>query len=134
MASRRYGRRLIVQPNCLKNQLVCGTVYVDMHYKDLLGSIVRVEHCIPVPDFYLVLNILWCWKSTNESINQIMFAFHFISLHLINYSDLKNEAIIFSHLPKRRRVTCVSRFHPASVSTLILWNRCMESYDIVHVY
>ena len=34
---------------------MCGTVYGDMHLKDL-GSIVRVGHHIPVPDLYLVLN------------------------------------------------------------------------------
>ena len=28
-------------------QIVCGSVYGDMHY-DLLGSIARVGHCIPV--------------------------------------------------------------------------------------
>ena len=36
--------------------VVCGTVYGDMHLKDLLGSMVRVGYCIPVPDFYLVLH------------------------------------------------------------------------------
>ena len=39
-------------------------VYGDMHLKDLLGSIVRVGYCIPVPDFYLVLHGLRCRKST----------------------------------------------------------------------
>ena len=41
-----------------------GTVYGDMHLKDLLGSIVRVGYCISVPDFYLVLHGLHCRKST----------------------------------------------------------------------
>ena len=40
--------------------VVCGTVYGDMHLKDLLGSIARVGSCIPVPDFYLVLHGLCC--------------------------------------------------------------------------
>ena len=30
-----------MQPDCLKGRVVCGTVYGDMHLKDLLGSI----HC-----------------------------------------------------------------------------------------
>ena len=50
------GWSLAVQPNCLKGQVVCGTVYGEMHLKDLLGSIVRVGYCIPVPDFYQVLH------------------------------------------------------------------------------
>ena len=33
-------------------RVVCGTVYGEMHLKDLLGSFVRVGYCIPVPDFY----------------------------------------------------------------------------------
>ena len=33
-----------------------GTVYDDMHLKNLLGSIVRVGYRIPVRDFYLALN------------------------------------------------------------------------------
>ena len=37
-----YGRSLTVQPNCLKGRVVYGTVYNDMHFKDLLGSITRV--------------------------------------------------------------------------------------------
>ena len=45
-----------VQHDCLKGLVVSGTVYGDMHFKDLLGSIARVRYCIPVPDFYLVLN------------------------------------------------------------------------------
>ena len=55
---------LTVQPDCLKGRLVCGTVYGDMHLKDLLGSITRVGYCIPVLDFYLVLHGLCCRKST----------------------------------------------------------------------
>ena len=35
----RYGWSLAVQPDCLKGRVVCGTVYGDMHLKDLLGSI-----------------------------------------------------------------------------------------------
>ena len=40
---------LAVQPDCVKGWVVCGTVYGDMYYKDLLGSIERVGYCIPVP-------------------------------------------------------------------------------------
>ena len=47
----------------IKGRVVCETVYVDMHYKDLLGSIVRVGYCIPVLDFYLVLHGLRRRKS-----------------------------------------------------------------------
>ena len=43
------------QPECLKGQVEYGTVYRDMHLKDLLGSIARVEYYIPVLDFYLML-------------------------------------------------------------------------------
>ena len=53
-----------VQPDCLKGRVVCGTVYWDMHLKDLLGSMVIVGYRIPVPDFYLVLHGLRCRKST----------------------------------------------------------------------
>ena len=34
-----FGRPLYVQAGCIKGQLVYGTLYGDMHYKDLLGSI-----------------------------------------------------------------------------------------------
>ena len=37
-----------------KSWVVCETVYGDLHYKDLQGSITRVGYCIPVPDLYLV--------------------------------------------------------------------------------
>ena len=60
----RKGRSLVVQPDCLKGRVVCGTVYGDMHLKNLLGSFVRVGYRIPVPDFYLVLHGLRCRKST----------------------------------------------------------------------
>ena len=43
-------------------EVVCGTVYGDMHLKDLLGSFVRVRYRIP--DFYLVLRGLRRRKST----------------------------------------------------------------------
>ena len=45
-------------------QVVCGTVYGEVHLKDLLGAFVRVGYRIPVPDFYLVLHGLRCRKST----------------------------------------------------------------------
>ena len=55
---------LAVPPDCLKGRAVFGTVYGDMHLKDLLGSIVRVGYRTPIPDFYLVLHRLRCRKST----------------------------------------------------------------------
>ena len=59
---RRIGavRSLAVQPDCLKGQVVCGTVYGGMHLKDLLGAFVRVGYRITVPDFYVVLHGLRC--------------------------------------------------------------------------
>ena len=36
--------------------VVCGAVYENMHYKNILGSIVRAQNCIPVQDFYLVIH------------------------------------------------------------------------------
>ena len=60
----RYGRSLAVQPDSLKGRVVCGTVYRDMHLKDLLGSFAREGYCIPVPDFYLVLHGPHCRIST----------------------------------------------------------------------
>ena len=50
------GRSLTVLPDSVKGRIVCGTVYSDMHFKDLLRSIVRVGYLIPVPDFYLMLH------------------------------------------------------------------------------
>ena len=47
-ARRLYGRSLTVQPDCPRGRVVCGTVYRDMHFKDILGSI---GYCITVPDF-----------------------------------------------------------------------------------
>ena len=42
----RHGSR---RPDYTKDHLkmVCKTVYWDMHYKDLLGSIANVWYCIP---------------------------------------------------------------------------------------
>ena len=61
-----------MQPYFVKEHVVCGNVYGGMHYKDLLGSTVRVAHCIPVQDFYHVLHDFRCLKSTliDQSINQ----------------------------------------------------------------
>ena len=57
-----------------KGRVVFGTVYGDMHLKDLLGSIVREVYCIPVPDSYLVSHGLCCRRSTikEQSINRLM--------------------------------------------------------------
>ena len=46
-----------------KGQVVCGTVYGDIHYNDLLVTIERVGHRIPVLDFYVVLHGLRCQKA-----------------------------------------------------------------------
>ena len=46
----RYGWSLAVQPYCLKGQVVCGTVYGEMHLNDLLGSFVRVGYRLSQPD------------------------------------------------------------------------------------
>ena len=44
----------------VKGPGVCGTVYGEMHCKDILGSIVRVGYHIPVSDFCLVLvPLIW---------------------------------------------------------------------------
>ena len=59
---RHKGWSLAVQHDWLKGRVVFGTVYGDMHYKDLLGSIVRIGFCILVPDLYLVLHDLRCTK------------------------------------------------------------------------
>ena len=39
-----------VQPDCGKERVMCGTVYEDMHSKDILGLITRVGYCIPALD------------------------------------------------------------------------------------
>ena len=49
------------RPGHTKDHDKNGTVYGDMHLKDLLGSIVRVGYRITV---YLVLHGLRCRKST----------------------------------------------------------------------
>ena len=43
-------RSLTVQPDCLEHRswVLCGTVYGDMHFKDLLESIVKKGYCILV--------------------------------------------------------------------------------------
>ena len=56
LSCRHCGKSLAVQPSCVKVRLMCGTVYEDMYYKDLLGSIARVGYCIQVLDFHLVLH------------------------------------------------------------------------------
>ena len=45
-----------MKSDCIKGRAVCETVFGDMHYKDLLGSIAIVGYFVPVPDFYLVLH------------------------------------------------------------------------------
>ena len=66
----KNGMSLTVQPDCVEGPIVSGTVYGDMHLKDL-GSVARIGYCIPVPDFYLVLHGLSfdAEKHSNEIIN-----------------------------------------------------------------
>ena len=73
----RYGRGVTVQSDCLKGRVVCGWVYGDMHLKDLLGLIVRVGYCVPVPDIYLVLHgLLFPNRTlTDLSINHLKILF-----------------------------------------------------------
>ena len=67
--------------HCLKGRVVCGTVYGEMHLKNLLGSFVRVGYHIPVPDFYLVLHGLRCRKSTiMDQTNKLLLYFTCISI------------------------------------------------------
>ena len=61
---RHYCRSLVVQLEGKTGRVLCGTVYGDLYYKDLLRSIVRKGYCIPVPNFYIVLHSLRCWKGT----------------------------------------------------------------------
>ena len=71
---------------------MCGTVYGDMHLKDLLGSFVRVGYHIPVPDFYLVLHGLRCRKSTimdKSSINN--HCSDKVELHVFGFGCLQEE-------------------------------------------
>ena len=56
---------------CLKSRVVCGTVYGDMHHKDLLGSIARVKYCILIPHFYPVMHDLRK-KQSYKLINQLI--------------------------------------------------------------
>ena len=59
---RHKGRILAMQIDCVKARAVSGSVYGDTHYKDMLGSIVRVWYSIPVPDFYAVMHGHRCRK------------------------------------------------------------------------
>ena len=57
----------------VKGQVVCGTVYGYIHYKNLLGSIVRERYCIPFLDFSLVLHWpLMLKKHSNWLIDQLI--------------------------------------------------------------
>ena len=71
---RYLGRSLSVQPDCVKGRVLCGPLFGDMHYndllKDLLGSMVGVGYCIPILNFNLVLHGLQCKKHSNGLINQ----------------------------------------------------------------
>ena len=40
-----------IKPDCVIGWVVCGTVYGNMLFLDLLGSIARVGYCILIPDF-----------------------------------------------------------------------------------
>ena len=51
---------LTVQPYCLEGRVVCGTVYGDMHFKDLLGSIVHARVHIT---YYMAYENMAIWNS-----------------------------------------------------------------------
>ena len=53
-----------------------------MHYKDLLGSIVRVGYCIPFQDFYLVLHACDIEKA----------------FKLINHNLIRRHTWVLTHL------------------------------------
>ena len=73
LATQALGRVYVWQCNqIVKCRVVCGTDHVDMHYKDLLGSIARVGYCIPVLDCYLVLHGLQSRKKSTKWIKQSM--------------------------------------------------------------
>ena len=59
------GVRVGVQPDCIKGQVVCGTVNWDKICYNLLGSIAEVGYHIAVPDFYLMLYGFLYVKNTN---------------------------------------------------------------------
>ena len=88
-----------MQPDCLKGQVVCGTVYGDMHFKDLLGSFARVGYCIPLLDFCLVLHGL-CWQKST------------IMELIINHHDIFSLTLL-----------------PLEVSTRWLWNFYQLFYE-----
>ena len=67
LAHRPHCRSLEVRPDWI----VCGIVNGDIHYKDLLGSTVRVGYRSPGPDFNFVLHGLRGRKKhSNGLINQ----------------------------------------------------------------
>ena len=70
MARNALGYEFGSADNCLKGRVVYGTVYGEMHLKDLLGSFVRVGYRIPFPDFYLVLHGLCFRKKHYNGLNQ----------------------------------------------------------------
>ena len=88
------GRSLALQADFPKGWVVCGTVYGEMHLKDLLGSIVRVGYRIPVPDFYLVLHGLRCQKSTvmDLSINQ---SYYYLLILAGTNGKMKNNSSLY---------------------------------------
>ena len=63
LAFRCYGRSLTVQPHYVKDLVVYGTVYGNLHNIDLLGSIVRVGYCVQVLYFHIALHDILCRKS-----------------------------------------------------------------------
>ena len=50
---------LTVQPDCLKGRVVCGTIYEDMHLKELLGSIARVGTWVLYPGLGFLSSATW---------------------------------------------------------------------------
>ena len=77
-----------MQPDCLKGRVVWETVYGDMHFKDLLGSIAKEWYHIPVLDFYLVLYCPRCRKNTLTDL---------INLSIMNQADYITESGLAVH-------------------------------------
>ena len=81
-----------MQPNCLKGRVVCGTVYGEMHLKDLLGSFIRVGYRNAVPGFLSSAT----WPSLPEKhyngLNQIILS---LIVTLVYIMKLETDLIIF---------------------------------------
>ena len=60
-----------MQPDCVEGRVVCGTIYEDMHYRDLLGINCKSRVVYPGPKF--LSSVTWPLmhkKHSNELIKQ----------------------------------------------------------------